>query len=166
MSSHQRTYEIFSQKMNELRRQRSLTESITFAHIEPKNAFAPQLLEESLCITGLGQAETDKKKFSTEFASLRKALERAQSLYPFDGKFAQNALTSIDHDCLFVGTGDIKDFTPRKLLHLGGKISQSTDKLKKKKIVIWVDTFYKDVPKNLTPKDFAGRPLIEQSLGR
>lgn len=152
--------------MNEFRRQRSLTESTSFAYCEAKNALSPQNLADSLTIIGLGQTDAEKKKFLTENSFLRAGFERAQSLFNFEGKFSQSSLTSTDHDTLFVGTGQISDLTPRKLLHLGAKIAQQCEKVKKKKIIIWIDSFFKDVAKNQQPKDFAGRPLNDRPLSR
>lgn len=148
------------------RRQRSLTESVKFSHCESKTAAQPQLLSKSVTIAGLSIEEAERKRFFLENSFLRTAHDKSQFLFSFEGKHAQSALTSIDHSCLFIGTGSYKDFYAKKLLHLGGKIAQQIDRLKNKHFIFWIDSFYKDIKKSQIPTDFAGRPQAEMNLSR
>jgi len=148
------------------RRQRTLTESLKFSHCESKNAAQDKLRAESVTVAGLSIEEAERKKFFLENSFLRTAHDKSQFLFSFEGKHGQMALTSIEHSCLFVGTGSSKDFYAKKLLHLGGKIAQQIDRLKNKHFIFWIDSFYKDIKKNQIANDFAGRPLAESNLSR
>ncbi|MEZ4815771.1 MAG: leucyl aminopeptidase family protein [Bdellovibrionota bacterium] len=148
------------------RRQRSLTDSVKFSSCDPKSATRPELLSQTVTIAGLSIEEAEKKKFFLENSFLRTAHDKSQFLFNFEGAHGQSALSSIEHTCLFMGTGSTKDFYAKNLLHLGGKIAQQIKPLKNKNFVFWIDSFYKDLKKTQLVKDFAGRPLVEQNLSR
>lgn len=152
--------------MLEFRRQRSLTDTVKFSHCESKLAASPQTLSEHVTLAGLSAEEAENKKFFLENSFLRIAQDKAQKLFSFEGKHGQTVFTSIEQNCLFVGTGVAKDFHAKNLLHLGGKIAQQIEKLKIRRFVFWIDSFYKDLPKTKLPVDFAGRSLMTSNLSR
>ncbi len=166
--------------MLNFRRQRKLSDSLSFGYTEGKLSLQPAFLASSVVISGLNSGsksnssssskpdESDKKKFLSENPLLRSAHEKAQEFFSFEGTFASLALISGDTPVLFVGTGSTKDFYAKNLLHLGGKIAGQVDRLKNGRFIFLVDSFFRDLKnaRNEAPKDFAGRELTEKNLTR
>jgi leucyl aminopeptidase len=128
-----------------------------------ENAFK----KEQLLVVALPQDEKNLKLFIKENDFLKEALEKAQGIYDFKGKFGESALVTEPSAILFVGLGEEKDFNPKKLLNLGGKILQLSRKIKKTHIVFAGDTFLaplKNLSKAKLARDFAERSIYDRPL--
>jgi leucyl aminopeptidase len=155
--------------MLNFRRQRSLTDSLKFDFTSGKLAVQPDFLSSAIVIAGISDNEQERKKFLSDNDFLRSAFDKSQQFFSMEGKFAQVALVSMENPCLFLGTGASKHFYAKNLFHLGGKIAQQIDKLKNNRVIILVDSFYKDLKMLKStehPLDFAGRQLVQRTLSR
>jgi leucyl aminopeptidase len=112
------------------------------AKLSPESAFK----NDQLLVVGIPQDEKSTKALLKENAFLQSAFEKAQNVFGFKGKFGESALVTEPSAVLFVGLGEDKDYNPKKLLNLGGKICNSLAKLKKMK------SFLRETPFSLRSK--------------
>jgi leucyl aminopeptidase len=147
--------------------QKIFTDLYSLTLKEAKLSAESAFKNEQLLIVGIPQDEKNLKSLIKENDFLKSAFEKAQNIFGFKGKFGENSLITEASAILFIGLGEDKDYTPKKLLNLGGKILQLSRKVKKNQIVFAGDTFLsplKTLTKAKLARDFAERSIYDRPL--
>src|SRR4051812_46424034 len=111
--------------MLNFKRQKSLRSSLQFEYADAKKAFSSDSLTSSVVILAMPEEKDSKKKLLADFSFvggfigdfLQDSVEKADSLYDFQGRYGQLAFVSQNSGALFVGLGVKKDFYSKKLLN-------------------------------------------------
>jgi hypothetical protein len=106
--------------------QKIFTDLYSLTLKEAKLSSESAFKNEQLLIVGIAQDEKSIKALIKENDFLKSAFEKAQNVFGFKGKFGESALVTEPSAVLFMGLGEDKDYTPKKLLNLGGKFFQLT----------------------------------------